>query len=409
MLSGFFYKNYSMNNTPNRLAVKLRPAGERSVKQGHPWIFSESIDKINKEAKAGDLAILFDQRRNKPFAIGLYDPYSPIRIKVIHTEGAIKIDTRFFENKIRKAYKLRESLHSKNQNAYRLIFGENDGMPGFIVDIYNNVGVVKVYSAIWLPYLEILFPLITKIAKIEHLVLRWSRKLQNLSLPYSEGAVVQGNLSNSQVKFTEYGVHFETDVILGHKTGFFLDHRENRYKIGRLAKDKTVLDVFSYAGGFSVHALAGGAKEVSSLDFSKQALELAKHNVGLNPHTGIHKTIAGDAFEELERLIQQKQQFDIVIIDPPSFAKSKKEQVIAKKKYTKLAEKGVLLTKKNGILLLASCSSRITKEEFLQIHKECFQQLKLNYKLIETTAHPIDHPVGFREGAYLKSAYYLIQ
>ena len=167
--------------------------------------------------------------------------------------------------------------------------------------------------------------------------------------------------------------------------------------------------MFSYAGGFSIHALSGGAKEVTSLDFSKQALELAKHNASLNPHSGIHQTIAGDAFEELQKLINEKKKFDVVVIDPPSFAKSKKEQNIAKKKYAQLAEMGVALTKKNGILLLASCSSRITKDELLQIHSECFKQLKVDYTLIETTSHAIDHPIGFEEGEYLKSAYYKIR
>lgn len=128
-------------STPNRLAVKLKPAAEISVKKGHPWIFSKSIDRINKEGKAGDLVILFDQRRNKPFAFGLYDPYSPIRIKVIHNQGPVKIDTLFFENKIHQAYAHRKPLLEKNVHAYRLLFGENDGMPGLIVDIYNKVGV----------------------------------------------------------------------------------------------------------------------------------------------------------------------------------------------------------------------------------------------------------------------------
>ena len=397
-------------STPDRLAVKLKTVAEISVKKGHPWIFSNSIERINKEGKAGDIAILFDQRRNKPFAIGLYDPYSPIRIKVIHNEGPTKIDAVFFEKKIQKAYLHRKPLLERDVNAYRLLFGENDGMPGLIVDIYNKVGVIKVYSAIWLPYLEMLLAPIVKVSEVDSLIIRWNRKLRALDdLPHKEGDVMYGDLKNSQVKFTEYGVHFETDVILGHKTGFFLDHRENRYKIGEMAKGKTVLDVFSYTGGFSTHALTGGASEVTSLDISKQALELAKHNASLNAHSGVHETIAGDAFEELARLIHQKKKYDIVIIDPPSFAKNEKEIYVAKKKYAQLAEMGVALTSGNGILLLASCSSRITQEEFLQIHSEVFNNLKTKYTLLDATTHAIDHPIGFEEGAYLKSAYYKIR
>lgn len=392
--------------TPNRLAIKLKPAGERSVKQGHPWVFSDSIDKQNKKGEAGDLVVLFDQRKNQVFAFGLYDPYSPIRIKIIQLGNSLNLTPLFFQNKFHQAFKIRQVLLSSDTNAYRLIFGENDDMPGLIVDIYNEVGVVKVYSAIWLPYLEWIFSSLVEIIQPKALLIRWSRNLQNLELPYLEGGIVYGELKNSQVQFKEYGVLFETDVIQGHKTGFFLDHRENRHKIGKSARDKTVLDVFSYAGGFSVHALTGGAKEVTSLDISKQAMELARHNASLNPHSGTHLTIAGEAFEELKKLVQAKKQYDIVIIDPPSFAKSKKEQNLAQKKYAELAELGAALTRKGGLLLLASCSSRITKTNFLEIHKRCFQQLKIRYKLIEITEHALDHPIGFKEGAYLKSAYY---
>lgn len=394
--------------TPISLAVKLKPAAEKIVKKGHPWIFSDSIEKINKEGKAGDIAILFDQRNNKVFGIGLYDPQSPIRIKMLHSGGPAKIDGKFFHQKIQNAFKIRKSLLETQTNAYRLIFGENDGMPGLIVDIYNNVGVIKLYSAIWFPYLDYLIPAIAEVSKTENLVLRLSRNLQKIDVPYNEGDILLGELTNPEVAFMEYGVQFQTDVLLGHKTGFFLDHRANRHQLGKLSKDKTVLDVFSYAGGFSVHALAGGAKEVTSLDFSKQALELAERNAQLNPHSGKHRTVAGDAFSLLEEMTRNGKQFDIVIIDPPSFAKSKKEIEVAKKKYAELATLGTQLTKKGGLLLLASCSSRISSEEFLEVHRSEFERLGLDYEMEDFTQHDIDHPVGFEEGAYLKSAYYRI-
>ncbi len=393
---------------PISLAVKLRPTAEKIVKQGHPWIFSESIEKINKVGKAGDLAVLFDLRNNKVFGIGLYDPESPIRIKMIHLGGPIKIDKEFFQKKIFEAYQIRKPLLETDTNAYRLIFGENDGLPGLIVDIYNNVGVVKLYSSIWLPYLKMLIPAIAEISKVESLVLRLSRNLHKMNISVKEGEVLFGKFDNPTVQFKEYGVQFQADLLLGHKTGFFLDHRANRHKIGLLAKDKTVLDVFSYAGGFSVHALAGGAQEVTSLDFSKQALELAEQNARLNEHSGKHLTLAGDAFELLKELVEKKKQYDIVIIDPPSFAKSKKEIEVAKKKYAELAALGIQLTRKKGVLLLASCSSRISADEFLEVHREEFDRLGVPYQLEDFTQHDIDHPVGFDEGAYLKTGYYRI-
>ena len=393
---------------PKRLAVKLNSKAERSVKQGHPWIFSDSILKIKEGGKTGDLAILFDSKTDKAFAIGLFDADSPIRIKVIHHDGPAKIDEAFFKNKLEHAFELRKPLLRTNTNAYRLLFGENDGFPGLIVDVYNKVGVLKLYSAIWFPYLEMIIPHIVAIAKLDCLILRLSRSLEKSDAPYEEGTILYGALENPEVEFVEYGVRFKTDVLLGHKTGFFLDHRENRRRIGKLSKGKTVLDVFSYAGGFSIHALAGGAKEVTSLDLSKQALELAKQNAELNQPTGKHFTIAGDAFEELKTLIRQEKKYDVVIIDPPSFAKSQAENEIAKKKYVELTEIGIQLTEKGGLLLLASCSSRVTDEELREIHKSVFWRLGVNYTLEDFTQHDIDHPIGFAEGAYLKSGYYRI-
>lgn len=393
-------------NKPNRLAVKLRPVAEKSVKQGHPWIFSESIVKIKEGGKIGDLAVLFDNFTDKVYGLGLYDPDSPIRIKIIHAGNPVQVDEDFFQKKVVEASKKRQPLKQTNTNAYRLIYGENDGFPGLIFDVYNNVGVLKLYSAIWFPYLDFVIPHLVKEAKIEGLTLRLSRNVQKLELDYKEGDVLYGKIEENVVEFKEYGVRFQTDVLLGHKTGFFLDHRENRYKVGQFAKGKTMLDVFSYAGGFSVHALANGAKEVTSLDFSEQALALAKINVSLNTHEGKHFTLVGDAFEILNELIREGKAYDIVVIDPPSFAKSKSERKVAKKKYSELAGLGAQLTKKGGLLLLASCSSRIKEKEFLNLHKEELRRRGIKYELEEVTAHAIDHPVTFDEGAYLKSAYY---
>lgn len=398
-----------MSDKPKTLAVKLKAAAERAVKQSHPWVFSKGIAKINKKGNPGDLCVIFDRDTNKVFALGLYDPDSPIRIKILHSNGPAKIDDVFFSKRLKLAFSKREELLKTDTNAYRLIFGENDGFPGMIVDIYNQVGVIKLYSAIWLPYLEGLVKEIAELSKVESVVLRLSRNLQKQDFPLKEGDVLFGELKETQVIFKEYGVKFEIDVLLGHKTGFFLDHRENRRRIGEMSKGKTVLDVFSYAGGFSIHALAGGAREVTSLDFSQQALKLAEQNAKLNAGTGNHQTLAGDAFVLLKELIQKGKQYDIVIIDPPSFAKSKNEIEVAKKKYAELADLGTKLTKKGGLLLLASCSSRINADVFVEIHRDQFRKSGVKYDLLDFTEHDVDHPIGFKEGAYLKSCYYRIK
>ena len=389
-----------------RIAIKLKSNAEKFVKQGHPWVFEDSIAKQNKEGKAGDIAILFDQRKDKVFAVGLYDPDSPIRIKMISDVPATP-DAVFFKEKIRIAFSKRTKLLKTDTDSYRFIFGENDGFPGLIVDIYKDVLVVKFYTGIWFPYLEMILPELVNVSKVKTVVVRLSRNLQKSNAHgFKDGQVIHGELPSEVVYFREHGIRFSANVIHGHKTGYFLDHRDNRKRVGALSKGKKVLDVFSYAGGFSVHALAGGAHEVLSLDISAQALEVALQNGKLNPSKGKHTTMAIDAFVGLQQLIDSRKKFDIVVIDPPSFAKSAREIESAKHSYHRLAALGAQLVGKNGILVLASCSSRITAQQFFDISEQGITKSKRSFQLIEKTFHDSDHPIGFPEGAYLKCGYY---
>lgn len=329
-----------------RIAIKVKPSVEKIIRKGHPWLFENGITKVSKEGKAGDLAIIFDNKKNKFLAIGLYDPYSPIRVKILQSNQSATINEAWFESKIQTAYDKRLPLLQTETNSYRLIYGENDGLPSLIADVYDDVLVLKIYSLIWLRYLDVLQPILLKISQCKTLVLRLSRNVEQQKTELNglyNGQVLHGVLENrlsrdlgETIIFTEHGLKFQANVIKGHKTGYFLDHRHNRKKVGELAKGKTILDVFSYAGGFSVHALAGGAKEVVSLDISKQALALSKENAALNPHRGTHKTMAVDAFEGLENLRQAGKKFDVVIIDPPSFAKKDTEKERALKSYGRL-------------------------------------------------------------------------
>ena len=391
-----------------RIAIKVKPSVEKIIRKGHPWLFENGISKISHEGKAGDLAIIFDNKKNKFLAVGLYDPHSPIRVKILQANTTATIDKAWFETKIQTAYNKRLELLKTETNSYRLIYGENDGLPSLIVDVYDEVLVMKIYSLIWLPFLDILQPILLNISQCKTLVLRLSRNVEQQQKALNglkNGQVLHGNLADETIIFTEHGLKFQANVIKGHKTGYFLDHRHNRKKVGQLAKGKTVLDVFSYAGGFSVHALSGGAKEVVSLDISKQALELSTQNAALNSHQGRHKTIAIDAFEGLENMRKANQKFDLVIIDPPSFAKRDTEKQRALKSYGRLAKLGVHLVAKNGILLLASCSSRVTADEFFEQVLSSIENTKRPFQIIEKTFHDVDHPIAFREGAYLKSIY----
>ncbi len=404
-----------MNIIPNipikTIAIKLKPSAEKMVKRRHPWIFEDSIIKQNKEGNAGDLVVVYDNKKNNFLACGLYDPYSPIRVKLLHYGKPTKINEGWFEETIFKAYKLRIPLLDTDTNSYRLVFGENDYLPGCIVDVYNQVLVIKLYSQIWFPYLNYIVEYLVAISGCSTVVLRLSRLLQSKGVLYDlkDGQVIFGILEDEVVVFREHGVLFSANVIKGHKTGYFLDHRHNRKRVGELSQEKTVLDVFSYAGGFSVHALAGGAKEVVSLDISKQALDMAKENVNLNriPY-GKHKVIVADAFEGLQNMINAKKKFDIVVIDPPSFAKRENEIDKAKNCYARLARLGAQLVVHNGLLILASCSSRVVKEDFFKISEDNILDTGKTFKVLEKTTHDIDHPINFAEGAYLKCGYYRV-
>lgn len=391
----------------SKVAIKLKAAAETLVKKGHPWVFENSITKQNKEGKSGDLAIIFDTRKNKFLACGFYDPNSPIRIKILQANKPANINAEWFANKVQEAYNKRIPLLETDTNSYRLIYGENDNLPSLVADVYDNVLVVKLYASFWFYHLKDILPELIKVSKAETTVLRLSRNVQKekKQFNFTDGQILDGELHNEVIVFKEHSVNFSANVIHGHKTGYFLDHRNNRKRVGELSKNKTVLDVFSYAGGFSVHALVGGAKEVTSLDISAPALEIAKNNAKLNEFPGTHKVIVGDAFDELNHLAKANKKFDIVVIDPPSFAKSATEVDRALASYKKLTQLGLKLVQKKGILVLASCSSRVTSEVFFNLVEETLHRNNANYTILDKTLHDTDHPIGFKEGAYLKCVY----
>jgi len=398
----------SKTHTLIRLAIKVKPAAERSLRNSHPWVFEGSIVKQSSEGKAGDLAIIFDQKKDKLLAVGLFDPSSPIRIKVVSFGKPATLDEAWFQQKTGQAFEQRQPLLATETDSYRLLHGENDGLPGLVADVYAGVLVVKLYSPIWLPYLDTILVALQQAVACQAVVLRLSRALQNDRQAHglSDGQVLAGSLANEEIIFREHGIRFSANVVKGHKTGFFLDHRHNRKKVGEMAAGKSVLDIFSYAGGFSVHALAGGATSVTSLDISAQALEMAVKNAALNPGSSNHRTLAIDAFQGMEQLAKSGKSYDLVVVDPPSFAKKEKEVSGALNSYARLARLAIPLVRRGGILMMASCSSRVGAEPFFETIEQEMQRAGRGVKLLEKTYHDIDHPIGFPEGAYLKAGYY---
>lgn len=386
------------------IAIYITPAAEKALHSGHPWLYESAIQNQSHEGHASDLAIIFDHKK-RFLAVGLYDPDSMIRVKILQHKDSAKINGDFFQEKLAQAARIREPLLQTDTNAYRLLHGENDGLPSLIIDRYADVLVIKLYSAAWFAHLQDILSALEKILPEKTVILRLSRAVQDSkTFGLSDGCVLKGELSDSKVLFRENSLLFSADIIHGHKTGFFFDQRENRQRVGNLAKGKTVLDVFSYNGGFSVYAAAGGAKSVTSLDISEPALQSASDNMALNADNPNivncqHKTIAADAFKGLEQLSERGQKFDMVIVDPPSFAKSQNQVNRALNAYSRLAELSIPLVTKGSIFITASCSSRVSADDFF---RTIIQASRRPLQEIERTGHAIDHPIGFPEGAYLK-------
>ncbi len=398
-----------MKEVSKTIAIKLNKAAEKAAKQGHPWIFEQSIEKKpDGNPSAGNLCVLFDQRTNKPFAFGLWDPKEIIRVKIIYRGGRLQLNTEFWKSQLQKAHSKRENLIQKGITGYRGIHGENDDFPGLILDVYAEIGVLKIYSEIWKPYVEVLIAEIKDLYQLKTIVIRFSRKIEQKNpFSYPEGHVHGEPLLTEKVAFEEYGVKFFAYTQSGHKTGFFLDQRPNRLWVQENAKGKNVLDVFSYVGGFGIHALKGGAKSLTSVDISSHAMEVAAENIALNEIDQSKWTpLVADAFDALDELIAKKQLFDIVIIDPPSFAKQASEVQHALKQYERLAKLGEELVAPNGTLILGSCSSRINLADFEQVHENAYLTPYNGWKLVHTTLHDEDHPITFPESNYLKTIFY---
>lgn len=392
-----------------RIALRITAPGERALKQGHPWVFDQSITEQSREGRPGDLAVIFDGKR-RFLAIGLYDPTSPIRVRILQKLKPAAINTDWFVEKIKTADVIRAPLKEQDTNGYRLVHGENDGLPGLVIDRYAKTLVLKLYTPAWVPHLKDIFFALQQTQSFDHLILRLSRTLNKKAdhlHGLADGITLTSQTPESLILFKENGLTFECDSIHGQKTGFFLDQRENRERVRTLSKGKSVLNVFSYTGGFSLYAADGGANEVVSVDFSTPAVQATLRNIEHNQHrpnvrNAKFETLAQDAFEALAQMKMSSRLFDIVILDPPMFAQNQSQIETALAAYRRLTQLGLGVLKRGGILVQASCSSRVSADEFFNAIHQAAQEAGRPLKEIERTAHAIDHPITYKEGAYLK-------
>jgi 23S rRNA (cytosine1962-C5)-methyltransferase len=404
------------------LRLRVTATAETILRGGHPWLFAESIREQNRPGHAGEFAVIYD-RKDKFLAIGLFDPESPLRVRVLHAGKPVRLDGAWWRENLSRALRHREGLFDRQTNGYRWINGESDNWPGLVLDRYAATLVLKLYTAAWLPRLGDITALIRDTLQPERLVLRLSRNIRETartSFRLEDGAEwsPEGGESaanrwlppraTAPVEFLETGLRFEADVVRGQKTGFFLDQRENRRRVEAFARGRKVLNAFSFSGGFSLYAARGGAASVTDLDISRHALEGAKRHFTLNQSTaGVgqcrHGTIQADAFAWLEQ--SPAQAFDVVILDPPSLAKRQTEREGAIQAYGRLAANGIKTLRLGGVLVASSCSAHVGAAEFFDVVRQAAQKSGRGFTELETTQHAADHPATFPEAQYLKCIY----
>jgi 23S rRNA (cytosine1962-C5)-methyltransferase len=377
------------------------------VRAGHPWVFAASIREHNREGRRGELGAIYD-RNEKLLALGLYDPQSPIRVRIIHAGPPTLIDRDWFGARLAESLARRAGILDKRTNAARLINGESDRFPALVLDQYDKTLVLKLYSTIWFPWLHQIISLIQDQLNPARLVLRLSRNIQRESAQEKlhDGQILVGPPVDRPVPFLETGLLFEADVLKGQKTGFFLDQRENRRIVESLARGKDVLNAFSFSGGFSLYAARGGARSVTDVDISAHALEGSRRNFARNGSSVgecQHNLVQADVFEWLQA--RRTKRYDLIVLDPPSLAKRQSDKSAALRAYAKLATAGAGLCRPGATLVCCSCSAHVLAQEFFDTVNVALRKVGRDFKVLRTTREPADHHASFPEAEYLKAIY----
>lgn len=381
------------------IVLRLNRDLVRSVKRGHPWIYADALRDLPR-AVAGSTAVLLDNRKGQPIAVGFYDPESPLAFRVCDTEGRTKLDQRWAQRRLTDAFHLRQSYFDGSTTGYRLLNGEGDCTPGLVVDIYGTAAVLKLDGpgpgGFWQP----------------DGIADWLVRDLGVNCVYErrkergrEGRPLAGVEPATPVEFLENGLRFTADIVRGQKTGFFLDQRDNRRTIQMLARNRSVLNVFSYTGGFSIAAGVGEASQVTTVDLSQPAIDAARIHWQRNGlDESIHEAIAVDAFDFLSDAASRRRRWDIVVVDPPSFAPNQGSVAKATAAYQTIIAGGARCTAGGGLLAAASCSSHIDQTMFLAICEEAVSEARRRGTVLAIQGQPADHPspLALPEFRYLK-------
>jgi 23S rRNA (cytosine1962-C5)-methyltransferase len=359
---------------------------------GHPWVYRDHIPR-----ETGKTGSWVQVRAGSFRAFGLWDDESPIAIRIFSTEKVP--DRACFVDRVREAWELRAPLRAQGTTGYRWIGGEGDGLPGLVVDLYGPYAVVMTYSKALGSILEFVVDALCEVGSPRGIVRRTRRE------DGVEITRLYGESPSSELTIQENGMALSVDVYHGQKTGLFFDHRDNRAYVRSIANGRDMLNLFSYTGGFTVAAGLGGAKSLVSVDIAAPAVAAAQENLRKNEMSSVpHQAVAEDVFRFLEQASSRGQRWDLVVCDPPSFAKSRDQKKSAERAYVKLMSQGLRVVEPGGIFCAASCTSQIGPPEFRRLLADAARKSRVRAQIIREAGHALDHPVlvGHDEGRYLK-------
>jgi len=388
--------------------ASLKPHREESLLSGHLWIFSGALQQPPHWIEPGGLVDVKSSTAQF-VARGYYNPRTDIAIRILTRDIEEAIDEDFLRRRIRSAMELRRVFDPNRTNAYRLINAEGDGLPGLIVDRFAEILVIQIHTAGMERLRQLLIDALMDETGTRGLLVRndsQSRRREGLAL--KEPQVAAGGVP-MEVTVRENDVLFLVDAWQGQKTGFYLDQRDKREALRKYARAKRVLNCFSYSGSFSVYAaLTSGKTHVTSVDISAPAIETARQHFmlnGLDPNQ--HQFVIADVFDYLEQAQSAGEQFDVVVLDPPAFAKTQSARTQALKAYRRLNMLGMQVLRPGGILLTCSCSGVIGMDDLLGALSQSAQRLQRTVQLLETYTHGVDHPINLAmpETAYLKAVF----
>lgn len=383
----------------NYKSVQIRKGKEQSILRNHPWVFSGAIFTDVSGFQDGEVVEVHDFK-GRFLAIGHFQ-HATISVRILSFEET-NIDATFFKEKIGNAVNLRLNLGflNENNNIFRICHGEGDSLPGLVIDFYNGVAVIQCHSIGMYNGIELIANALRN-SLGENITAVYSKSSDTLPERIAPEDKYIFGASEIPHPAIENGVHYEIDWIKGQKTGFFIDQRENRALLGKYAFGKKVLNTFCYSGGFSLQALSKGADLVHSLDSSKKAIELTETNVAINSFKGEHASIVADAMEYMKEL---KEDYDIIVLDPPAFAKHREKRHQAIQGYKRLNANAIRQIKSGGLIFTFSCSQVVDKYLFTNTVIAAAIESGRNVRILEQLHQPADHPINafHPEGEYLK-------